>query len=107
MNLKATPFVLLFLIGTAGFVDVIPAVAADERPNILLIVAVHAVPHGGAGNHWNALGFNEGGSTYRADGEITEWPQGRYSTDLFQRHKGYTREGGITAPTKPARTRFR
>jgi len=39
MNLKATPFVRLFLIGTAGFVDVIPAVAADERPNILLIVA--------------------------------------------------------------------
>jgi len=200
MNLKATPFALLFLIGTAGFVGVIPAVAADERPNILLIVADdlgyadlgsfgsaietpnidalaaegllftqfhtavmcaptramllsgnnshvagmarqgvvgilgnaypgyeaalsdRVVPFprlllesgyhtyisgkwhlgqaaenspraagfersftnlGGAGNHWNALGYNEGGSTYRADGEITEWPQGRYSTDLF------------------------
>jgi len=31
----------------------------------------------GAGNHWNAMGFHEGGSVYRADGEITEWPDGR------------------------------
>ena len=37
----------------------------------------------GAGNHWDAVGFNEGGSVYRADGEITEWPDGRYSTNLF------------------------
>lgn len=37
----------------------------------------------GAGNHWDAVGFKEGGSIYRADGEITEWPQGRYSTDLY------------------------
>lgn len=37
----------------------------------------------GAGNHWDALGFHEGGSVYRADGEIAEWPDDRYSTDLF------------------------
>jgi arylsulfatase len=37
----------------------------------------------GAGNHWDAIGFSEGGSVYRADGEIVEWPEGRYSTDLF------------------------
>jgi len=38
---------------------------------------------GGGGNHWNARGFTEAGSTYRQDGEIAEWPEGRYSTDLF------------------------
>ena len=37
----------------------------------------------GAGNHWDAMGFHEGGSIYRADGEIAEWPDDRYSTDLF------------------------
>ena len=37
----------------------------------------------GAGNHWDAMGFHEGGSVYRADGEFSEWPDGRYSTDLF------------------------
>jgi arylsulfatase A-like enzyme len=37
----------------------------------------------GAGNHWDALGFHAGGSVYRADGEIAEWPDDRYSTDLF------------------------
>ncbi len=37
----------------------------------------------GAGNHWDAIGFSEGGSVYRADGEISEWPDGHYSTDLF------------------------
>lgn len=37
----------------------------------------------GAGSHWDETGFSEEGSVYRADGEITEWPEGRYSTDLF------------------------
>jgi len=37
----------------------------------------------GAGNHWDSKGFHEGGSVYRADGDIAEWPDGRYSTDLF------------------------
>ena len=37
----------------------------------------------GAGSHWDAKGFHEGGSIYRADGEISAWPDGRYSTDLF------------------------
>lgn len=37
----------------------------------------------GAGNHWDAMGFSKGGSIYRADGEISEWPDGHYSTDLF------------------------
>jgi len=37
----------------------------------------------GAGNHFNAAGFSEGGSTYREDGQLVEWPEGRYSTDLY------------------------
>jgi len=37
----------------------------------------------GAGNHWDATGYSEGGSVYRANGEVVEWPKGRYSTELF------------------------
>jgi arylsulfatase len=37
----------------------------------------------GGGNHFNAVGFHEGGSTYREDGQLVEWPEGRYSTDLY------------------------
>jgi arylsulfatase A-like enzyme len=38
---------------------------------------------GGGGNHWSALGWSEGGSTYQEDKEMVEWPEGRYSTDLY------------------------
>lgn len=37
----------------------------------------------GAGNHFNAIGFFEGGSAYREDGKLVEWPEGRYSTELY------------------------
>ncbi len=37
----------------------------------------------GAGSHFDAVGFEEGGSLYREDGEFVEWPRGRYSTDLY------------------------
>ena len=37
----------------------------------------------GGGNHWDATGYSEGGSVYRANGEIVEWPKGRYTTDLY------------------------
>jgi len=37
----------------------------------------------GGGNHFNAVGFSAGGSTYREDGQLVEWPEGRYSTDLY------------------------
>jgi arylsulfatase len=37
----------------------------------------------GAGNHWDDRGIYPGGSTYRLDGELTGWPEGRYSTDLY------------------------
>jgi arylsulfatase len=37
----------------------------------------------GAGNHWDDRGIYPGGSTYRLDGELASWPEGRYSTDLY------------------------
>jgi len=37
----------------------------------------------GAGNHFNALGFFEGGSVYAEDGERVAYPQGRYSTEFY------------------------
>jgi arylsulfatase len=37
----------------------------------------------GAGNHWDAVGFFEGGSVFREDAEDVKWPEGRYSTEFF------------------------
>lgn len=37
----------------------------------------------GAGTHFDVLGWNARGSTYRLDGDVTEYPAGRYSTDLY------------------------
>jgi arylsulfatase len=37
----------------------------------------------GAGTHFDAVGFFEGGSTYREDEDLVEYPVGRYSTDLY------------------------
>jgi len=37
----------------------------------------------GAGTHFDDVGFREGGSTYRQDEELVEYPVGRYSTDLY------------------------
>ena len=37
----------------------------------------------GAGNHYDATGFFEGGSTYREDGIEVEYPEGRYSTEVY------------------------
>lgn len=37
----------------------------------------------GAGTHFDAVGFFEGGSTYWADDDFSEYPVGRYSTDLY------------------------
>jgi arylsulfatase len=51
-----------------------PGAAGFERSFVML---------NGAGNHWDAVGFHEGGSSYRADGVAAEWPAGRYSTDLY------------------------
>jgi arylsulfatase A-like enzyme len=37
----------------------------------------------GAANHFNSVGFFEGGSLYREDGEEVEYPAGTYTTELF------------------------
>ncbi|HUG39473.1 MAG TPA: arylsulfatase [Longimicrobiales bacterium] len=37
----------------------------------------------GAANHFNSVGFFDGGSLYRADGEEVEYPAGTYTTELF------------------------
>jgi arylsulfatase len=37
----------------------------------------------GAANHFNAVGFEDGGSLYRENGEEAAWPDGMYSTDLY------------------------
>lgn len=37
----------------------------------------------GGGAHWSAMGWTERGSTYRMNEEIVDWPEGRYSTDLY------------------------
>ena len=37
----------------------------------------------GAANHFNSIGFSEGGSLYREDGEEVEYPAGTYTTELF------------------------
>ena len=51
-----------------------PAAAGFERSFSLL--------HG-AGSHWAATGFYEGGSVYREGEREVEYPEGRYSTELF------------------------
>ncbi len=37
----------------------------------------------GAGTHFDAVGFFEGGSTYRQDDDLVEYQVSRYSTDLY------------------------
>jgi len=51
-----------------------PRAAGFERSFQLL--------HGSA-NHFNATGMRPGGSLYRADGELAEYPAGEYSTTVF------------------------
>ena len=36
----------------------------------------------GAANHFDAVGFHDGGSTFRLDSEVVEYPVGRYSTEF-------------------------
>jgi arylsulfatase A-like enzyme len=37
----------------------------------------------GGGTHFDAVGFSEGGSTYREGQELVDYPVGRYSTNLY------------------------
>ncbi|UCE70286.1 MAG: arylsulfatase [Flavobacteriaceae bacterium] len=38
---------------------------------------------GGAGNHYNSVGLSVRGSLYRRNGELVEYPKGRYSTEFY------------------------
>ena len=51
-----------------------PQAAGFERSFNLL--------HGG-GTHFNSVGLFEGGSIYREDADVVEYPEGRYTTELF------------------------
>jgi arylsulfatase len=37
----------------------------------------------GGGNHFDGVGFDGNRSSYRDDGRLVEWPEGRYSTELY------------------------
>lgn len=37
----------------------------------------------GSGSHFNSVGIEEGGSTYREDEALAQYPDGRYSTDYY------------------------
>jgi len=37
----------------------------------------------GAGTHYDAIGYADGGSTYRENENLVEYPVGRYSTELY------------------------
>ncbi len=37
----------------------------------------------GGGNHWDSIGFENGPTTYWADGDFTEYPNGEYSTTVY------------------------
>lgn len=56
--------------------------AMEDSPTAAGFERTYNLAHG-AGSHYSATGFFEGGSVYRADGEPTEWPAGAYSTELF------------------------
>ena len=48
----------------------------------------------GAANHFNSVGFFEGGSTYRADGEEAALPEGGYTTEVYtDRLMGFIDDG--------------
>jgi len=37
----------------------------------------------GGGSHFNSIGLREGGLSFRKDRELVEYPEGRYSTELY------------------------
>jgi arylsulfatase A-like enzyme len=56
--------------------------AREQSPPAAGFERSYQLTHG-AGNHFNSVGFFEGGSLYREDGEVVEYPAGTYTTDLF------------------------
>ncbi len=37
----------------------------------------------GAANHWNGAGFFAGGSVYEANDQLSQWPEGQFSTEVY------------------------
>ncbi len=56
--------------------------AAEHSPQAAGFERSFNLTHGAA-SHFSSVGFFEGGSIYRADGEEVEYPEGRYTTELF------------------------
>jgi arylsulfatase A-like enzyme len=54
----------------------------DEAPPSVGFERSWIMVHG-AGSHYDATGFFDGGSTYLADGVEVAWPDGAYSTELY------------------------
>jgi arylsulfatase A-like enzyme len=56
--------------------------AREQSPPAAGFERSYQLTHGAA-NHFNSVGFFEGGSLYREDGEEVEYPAGTYTTELF------------------------
>lgn len=56
--------------------------AAEHRPHAKGFERTFAVMHGTA-NHFNGVGYVEGGTVYTRNGELAAWPDGAYSSQLF------------------------
>jgi arylsulfatase A-like enzyme len=56
--------------------------AREQSPPAAGFERSYQLTHGAA-NHFNSVGFFDGGSLYREDGEEVEYPAGTYTTELF------------------------
>lgn len=56
--------------------------AAEHRPHAKGFEETFAIMHGTA-NHFNGIGYVEGGTVYTRNGELAAWPDGAYSSELF------------------------
>lgn len=56
--------------------------AVEQRPHAKGFDQTFAVMHGTA-NHFNGIGYVEGGTVYTRNGELAAWPDGAYSSELF------------------------
>lgn len=56
--------------------------AIDQRPHAKGFEETFAIMHGTA-NHFNEVSYLEGGTVYTRNGELADWPDGAYSSELF------------------------
>ena len=57
--------------------------AVEQRPHAKGFDQTFAVMHGTA-NHFNGIGYVEGGTVYTRNGELAAWPNGAYSSELLR-----------------------